>query len=169
MTEPDIKEQISTAFVQALASDAGKICIFSGKDYGLDGRFKDIDYDAYRRRYSENGFGIDFQVKASINVKAKGGFIIYDLEVKNYLDLINAKVGTPRILILYDMPRDRNEWVSIDTNSIVLKKCAWWCSLKGLPQVNNHSKIRIKIPDNQLLTSAALNCLMDKVKKGVGL
>ncbi len=169
LTEPDIKEQISTAYLQAMSSDAGIICWLAGKDYGIDGRFKDVEYDSIRKRYNETGFGIDFQVKASVNVQNKKGYIVYDLEVKNYLDLIKTNIGSPRMLILYSMPRERNEWVHIDEDRLVLKKCAWWCSLKGLPAVVNRERVRIRIPDNQILTSDELVRLMKNVKTKGGI
>lgn len=123
----------------------------------------------FLNRFSENGFGIDVQIKATTNIKSKNGKLIYDLEVKNYRDLIKTDVGTPRILIVYSMPKEKEEWVAVTTEQTILKKCAWWCSLKGNPKTNNKKKIRIEIPDNQLLTSSELLRLIEQVKVGASL
>ena len=51
------------------------------------------------------------QLKATTNIVPKNGKIYYDLEVKNYNDLIRENIGTQRILILYAMPKDRDLWL----------------------------------------------------------
>ena len=67
------------------------------------------------------------------------------------------------------MPKEKEEWVAVTTEQTILKKCAWWCSLKGNPKTNNKKKIRIEIPDNQLLTSSELLRLIEQVKVGASL
>lgn len=172
MTEQHIKEQLSRAFVRAISANAGFILRKYEVDYGLDGKFSDVVYEedcTGHKRYSENGFGIDFQLKATTNIVPKDGYLIYDLEAKNYNDLVKTCVGTPRILIVYSMPKDRNQWLEISQQAIILKKCAWWCSLKGLPSTKNNIKKRIKIPDSQLLTTQELSRLINLVKGGAEL
>lgn len=84
MTQEHIKELISKAYVNALAARAGMTVAASYPDYGIDGTFKDIEYNVDTRKYSETGFGIDFQIKATVNITHKNGFIKYNLEAKNY-------------------------------------------------------------------------------------
>ena len=64
MTEAHTKELISKAYVNALAARVGMTVANSSLDYGFDGTFKDIEYDAATKEYGETGFGIDFQLKA---------------------------------------------------------------------------------------------------------
>jgi len=98
MTEQHIKEQISRAYAKAIAARAGIVLReYDGLDYGLDGRFSDVEYDIGRKRYVESGFGIDFQIKATTNILPKGDKLLYDLEAKKCRDLIKTKIGTPRI------------------------------------------------------------------------
>lgn len=169
MTEAHIKELISRAYVNALAARVGMTIATSSLDYGFDGTFKDIEYDSRTKQYSETGFGIDFQLKATINALPKNGVVKYSLEVKNYHSLIKTQIGTPRILIVYSMPKDNKSWVKVNTEETLLRKCAWWCSLKGLPNVNNKEKIVIDIPLAQQLTPETLIMLMNKVKEGAEL
>ncbi len=169
MTEQTIKEQLSRAYTEAISAYAGIMCSKPQYDYGIDGTFQDVEYDSVYKRFAGTGFGIDFQLKASINVSSKKGYIIYDLEVKNYRDLIKTNVGTPRILVLYSLPKDKNSWIEHLADGMVMRKCAWWYSLKGMNDVSNKEKIRISIPENQLLTADELIRLMNKVKGGVDL
>lgn len=169
MTEAHIKEQISRSYVNVLAARAGMTISTASLDYGFDGTFKDIEYDPETREYGETGFGIDYQLKATINAKEKDGYIKYSLEVKNYRKLIKTRVGAPRILIVYSMPKDSSQWVSVGNEETALRKCAWWCSLKGLPEVGNSDRVTVAIPANQQLTPEVLEVLMNKVKEGVEL
>lgn len=166
MTEAHTKEKLSFAYTQAVSAYAGMSCDTYSSDYGLDGRISDIEYSPDRKRHWQTGFGIDFQLKATVNAKPKDGFILYDLEVKNYRDLIQTQIGCPRILILFLLPKEKDEWVAVSCDETILKKCAYWCSLKGMPDSTNKEKVRIKIPESQLLTVSELKSLMDKVKKG---
>jgi len=168
MTEQHIKEQISKAYTKVVAAKAGIIYRdFGEMDYGMDGSFSDVEYS--NGRYSESGFGIQFQLKATAHITPKDGRLIYDLEVKNYNDLIKNDVGMPRILILYVMPKDKSEWLIINSEYTILKKCAWWYSLKGSKITKNKNRVRIYIPDNQILTVQELKRLMNCVKEGAEL
>ena len=146
MTEAHTKELISKAYINALAARVGMTVATSSLDYGFDGTFKDIEYDARTKEYSETGFGIDFQLKATVNANPKNGVIKYSLEVKNYHKLIQSHVGTPRILIVYSMPREEGLWLSVNAEETSFRKCAWWCSLKGLRKDKNRKHVVINIP-----------------------
>jgi len=169
MTEQHIKEQISLAYVKAIAARSGIVLREHELDYGLDGRFSDVEYDIERKRFSENGFGIDFQIKATTNIVPKGNKLLYDLEVKNYRDLIRTNIGTPRILIVYSMPKQSNEWIAVSNEETVLKRCAWWCSLKGQEDTKNETKKRIELPVSQRFTYDELRRLIECVKEGADL
>lgn len=166
MTEAHIKQELSISYMKAISASAGMTCEIRGIDYGIDGSIHDIVYDARRRAYRDSSFGIDFQLKSTVNAHLKNDTFLYDLESKNYLDLINMNVGRSRILILYVLPRDKMQWVEVSHTETIIKKCAYWCSLRGLPEVENTNTVRIKVPANQLLTSDELKRLMGIVKGG---
>lgn len=166
MTEAHIKEDISMAYIKQIAAYAGLSCSDENRDYGIDGYINDIEYSADRKRHWQTGFRIEFQLKSTINAKSKNGVILYDLEAKNYRDLISTYVGANRILILYIMPREREKWLEFTNEQTILKKCAVWCSLRGLPDIDNKKTVRIHIPENQILTSEELVKLMRCVKRG---
>ncbi|WP_242851800.1 DUF4365 domain-containing protein [Clostridium sp. IBUN22A] len=130
----------------------------------MDGTFKDVKLR--ENRLVESGYSIDFQLKATVTAEIEDECIKYNLEAKNYNDLVDDDVMTPRILILYTLPRDPNEWVKVNEDMTVIKNCAWWCSLKGNKLTSNSHTITIRIPKNQLLTSETLSELMNKIKRG---
>ena len=67
------------------------------------------------------------------------------------------------------MPRDKDMWLTVNDNETLLRKCAWWCSLQGYPEVENKERVVIEIPLTQQLTPEVLIELMQKVKEGVAL
>lgn len=164
-----VEERLGLAYVMAIASNAGFICQAYEQDFGLDGFICDVQYKASRRGYRNSSFGIDFQLKSTVNAIFRDEYILYDLEMKNYLDLIEDGAGRDRILILYILPKDRNEWIITDKDKTVLKKTAYWCSLKGYPEVDNKATVRIKIPYSQQLTTATLQQMMSKIRGGATL
>lgn len=164
--EAHIKEELSVSYTKAISASAGMTCEIRNRDYGMDGSINDITYSPSKKMYRESGFAIDFQLKSTVTAEIIDEKVVYDLEIKNYRDLIESSVGRQRILILYVLPEKREEWVTVSKDSTILKKCAYWCSLRGLPDVDNSSRIRIKIPVNQLLTSEELVRIMDLVKEG---
>lgn len=164
VTENHTKEMISSAYVQAICGYAGMNLMKFNNDYGMDGCFAYVKKVGNRR--IEDGTRLDFQLKSSINVDIEEEYIKYNLEVKNYNDLVDEEVGTPRILIVYKMPQDKYEWIKVNTEKVTLKNCAWWCSLKGKKVSDNNQKKTIYIPKNQIFDEKALITLMNKIRKG---
>lgn len=164
MQDSHIKEAISTSYVIAISAYAGFNFLKYEKDYGMDGCFSGIK--RRKNRIVEDGTKIDFQLKASENIEISDDSIKYNLEVKNYNDLVDEEIGTERILILYKLPKDKSKWITVENDKIIFKECAWWCCLKGKEESENSSKKTIYIPRNQVFDEKALISLMNKVRKG---
>ncbi|MFT8318825.1 MAG: DUF4365 domain-containing protein [Sporolactobacillus sp.] len=168
LTQEHIKEGLSRAFVSAIAFRAGFNCAIREFDYGIDGTFIDVQTLNNGRR-SESGFKIDFQLKSTIGVQIKENELIYSLEAKNYNDLVDENVGTARILIVFRLPEDPNEWTHVNEERMLFRNCAWWYSLRGKQPTSNVSSVNIHIPKENLLTVEELTHLMRSVKKGESL
>lgn len=159
------KEALGQAYIRAVVAKAGYN--FGGKsdfDYGFDGTIKDVSCRG--GRYFENGFGLNYQLKSSCNVTNKDGRVIYDLECKNYNDLVIETTSFPNILILFVMPKDECEWIDFSIGRLIIRKCAWWYSLEGQPPTANSKTKRIKIPEQQVFSPKELHRIMKSVKGG---
>lgn len=156
------KEALSQAYVRAVIAKAGFNFGKTDFDYGIDGTIKDVVNR--NGRYVDSCFGINFQLKSSCDVTFENGFVIYDLESKNYNDLVVESSTLPNILILLALPKNSDEWLEVTTEQLVMRKCAWWCSLEGREPTANQATKRITIPDCQIFSPAALVDLMKKVK-----
>lgn len=98
------------------------------------------------------------QLKCSENIDLAGPTFPFDLKVKNYNDLRWPKeqLYVPRILVVVHVPPEPSEWIKCDPGQMVLRRCAYWMSLAGSPEVDNRATIRVHVPTNQVFDGAAL-------------
>lgn len=164
ITEQHIKEGISKGYVKAVAHYTGLNIKEYEYDYGMDGTFSGVR--VRDNRIVSNGFNLDFQLKASVNVIEEEDIVKYNLEAKNYNDLVDQDIGTPRILILYKLPRDKDKWINVNKDKTVFNCCAWWCYLRGSEPTSNREKKTIRIPKSQIFDERSLKELMNKVMRG---
>jgi hypothetical protein len=157
------QEAVSRAYIHAIAARCGLGCSFRDFDYGID-----LTVHAIRRigrRYVESGFNLDIQAKTSTTAVVSPTQIVYDIEVKTYDDLRDSNIGCPRILVLLAMPEDELVWTDQNEDNLLIRKCAYWMSLKGRPATVNTTTVRVSIPRVNVFSVDALNRLMDKVRK----
>ena len=164
LTIQHMKEGLSRAYTLAVTHRAGLNLSKPEFDYGIDVTISNLVVRG--NRIVSGGHSIDIQLNSTCNVEFKNDTVVYDLEVKNYNDLVSEEVGTPRILVLFVMPKNQDEWVNISVDNTVLKNCAWWCSLVGEQISSNQETKTIHIPVNQIFTPNALIELMEKTKRG---
>lgn len=81
------KEALGLAYVRAVIAKAGFNFGKTDLDYGYDGMIKEVINR--NDRYVDSGFGINFQLKSSSEVIFDNGRLLYDLDSKNYNDLIS--------------------------------------------------------------------------------
>jgi hypothetical protein len=131
-------------------------------DYGVDGHFVGVAIRNQRR--IDSGFVLDFQAKASIKWEQKNGCIVYDLEAKTYNDIVSrTSAETTLILILLCLPKEQENWHSVESTSTNLQHCCYWHSFSGDVTENTESK-RIFIPVENRLTPAVLSGLLEREK-----
>lgn len=156
MTETDIMEELSKGYLEVIASRSGYFNAFQ-RDYGTDLTIRKAKVCPVRKRYLTTGKAIDIQVKAvsetyvvdyddplKTNIK-------YDLEVKNYNDLIdraNEKGAyIPLILAVFIIPADKSKWIELTTDELMVRKCAFWFQIPvGVSHSTNKTTVRIEIP-----------------------
>jgi len=170
MPENNIKENLSKTYIRAICSKAGYGIASDEQDYGSDMTAKDV----LRResgRFVYSGFNLDIQIKSTCNCREDKKNIIYDVRNKNYNDLVSTdNNATQKILIVFIMPKNPEDWLNQDTESLVLKKCAYWIYLGGKQQVqDNESTTAVKIPKENVFSVEALNNIMSKIKSGENL
>lgn len=170
LTENNVKAELSYAALHAVAAQCGFGCSGTPRhedDAGVDARIH------VRKRLTPEStlmnFHLDVQLKATSQevVRADGKYS-YQLETKQYDKLRDPNVDIPRILVVLLLPADRNEWLRLLPEELVLKGRLRWMSLRNLPPLENlgQQSLTIKLPDDNVLTSESLVELAIKRSKG---
>ena len=129
----------------------------------------DFDRDGVDLRIQAGGSmrpALDLQLKATINLPDPlHGHVRFPLPRRNY-DLLIAETQTPRLLLVLDLPRDEDDWMSMTPESLILRRRAYWLSLKGGPETANTTSITVEIPETNLFSSDSLQVLMERSRTG---
>lgn len=157
------KEFFSYAYVRAVAAVAG----FSVQEADRVMDNAGIDLAITSPKEGEVGFfpRCDAQVKCSWVIQETQNSIKYPLPVKNYNVLRNEKAlpTAPVILIVVLVPREVKDWINISEEKIIMKKCGYWASLKGMPPTQNQTNVTVELPRVNLLTPDSLTQIMEKI------
>ncbi|NUN47669.1 MAG: DUF4365 domain-containing protein [Candidatus Brocadiae bacterium] len=165
LTDNDIKEQLSYAYLHAVAAHAGCSCERRQVDR------ESVDATVRGGRMSSPGVmlqfpTIDVQLKAHACAPISGSSFSYSLRKKNYEDL-PAKSMSPRILVVLILPEGLDECLKIDVDQLLLKRAAYWTCLTGAPASANATAISIKVPTHNLMSPSALMSLMEKASRQI--
>ncbi len=169
LADNDQMEELSYAYMHALAAKVGFRCVRPIPDRDS------IDVEVHSRgKLAQDsvlhGAMIQFQLKAvgkDEPIKLKDGrFSFSKLPVKNY-DELRLRAAVPRLLAVLLMPKDKQYWVSHTPDWFQLKKCMYWYSLLGLPELSDPDKATttVYIPAAQCLTPEKLLELVTRASK----
>lgn len=153
------QEQFSKAFVTAVASLAGCAAAEPWPDHDS------IDW-TLSCRLPPRRPKLDLQVKSTSTPSAEEGHIRYALKRKNYDELIPTDLLAPRLLVLVVVPSQPAAWLSMSSDSLVLRHCAYWASLRGLPPTENDRSVTVEVPRANLFDAEALTRLMQVINEG---
>jgi len=157
------KEHLSVAYIHALATKAS--CAMEEVRVDIDS--VDASIWAHGKLAIDSVLSspkLDIQLKATKNWTVTDGEIKFTLKIKNYNDL-RAKCLVPRILVVMCLPPTEDEWINHDANNLILKKCAYWMSLLGYPDIPNGTSIDVKIPEANLFSHTTLIDILTKISK----
>ena len=150
-------EQLSLAYIRAVAADAG--CQVTRPEPDIDS-VDGVLMSSFGRRPR-----IEFQAKATAQTIFRGDELHFPLPVKNYNEL-RADTRTPRILIVLLMPEEESHWLHQTDDELCLRHCAYWHSLEGQQSTLNTSSVTVQIPAINMFNSQQLVDLMQKAERG---
>lgn len=158
LMDPNLRmEQLSIAYVKAVAS----FCGYNTAKPEIDDDSVDLTIISSAGKKPK----LDIQLKASGGLDCTGTNITFPLKVKNYNDL-RAETFAPRILIVLCMPDQQTDWIEHSVNSLLIKKCAYWLSLKNMPETSNTTSVSLSIPITNIVSPEGLHQIMQKIEKG---
>ena len=158
MTEADQKEALSRVYAHAIAARAGYLTA----NYDLDRDGIDL------RIQAGDGMrpALEFQLKATVNLTGPDeGYVHFPLKRRNY-DLLRIATQTPRLLLVLDLPREKERWLTITEDELVMRRRAYWLNMKGYMETDNLSSVMVRIPKNNVFDVENLHSLMEQSREG---
>ena len=157
MTDKDIMEEISKSYLEVIANRQGYFNC-TQRDYGTDMLIRKAVRCPRRGRYLTVGKAVELQVKAVSARYVKGLednnalSVRYRLEGKTFNDLLarSNENGSliPLILAVFIMPCNKDDWILVNPEELIVKKCAFWYKVppESSPVTTEGNKIAIEIP-----------------------
>lgn len=154
------EEALSKAYVHGVAAAAG----YTTAAYDYDRSGTDLLVQGGGRFFPT----LALQLKATVNLRPLRSMneqeFSFQLEGDTY-ERLRAPSQVPRLLVVLDMPQDEGEWITITTEELVLRRCAYWLNLHGFPQAVA-SRPTVRIPKSQVFDVAGLQGLMEASRNG---
>lgn len=158
LSRADKEEELSRIYARAVAAGAGYVT--SVPEYDRDGVDLQIRAGGHMRP------AIDLQLKATINLEDKGEeHFRYPLPVRNF-DLLREDTQTPRLLVVLALPRQEERWLKLTARKMVLRRCAYWATLRKHPKTPNRRTITVSLSRRNLFDVTGLRSLMEQARTG---
>ena len=157
LTTQDRQEELSRVYVGAVAAGAGYTT--SEPNYDRDS----VDLMIHSREGMRPSLAL--QLKATINLICTEGVYRFPLKISNYNQLREAN-QMPRLLVVLDMPRDETKWLTITNEELILRRLAYWISLKDCEEIDNTTSTTVLIPKDNVFDVDSLRLLMDRSSRG---
>ncbi len=148
----DIKERLSVAYLFAVAARAG--CQVT--NWAIDKQ----SVDATVKPIRGSKLTIDLQLKATSENAISGQSVVFDLPVNNYDALRDEHCTAPHYLVVLLLEQDEARWLETSHEALLIRRCAYWCDLRGKPATSNTQTIRVELPREQAFDVAALHGMM---------
>jgi hypothetical protein len=158
MTDEHRMEQLSRAYVQAVAAVCGCTCARPEPDYGHDLTLCAVQFQG--GEFTPRGRSLDLQLKSSTAADVTAGEVTFDLSVRAYNLLRRSTKYAPALLVLVLLSPNRDDWLEHAEERLSIRGRAYWLSLRGAPAVANTSTVRVRIPRVNLFTPGELSRIM---------
>ena len=111
---------------------------------------------------------LELQLKATVNLGAvhNDGCFHFPLRRRNY-DLLIIRTQTPRLLVVLDLPNEKERWMSITDDELILRHRAYWLNLLNWEETENTDYRTVAIPEMNVFDVASLRDLMEQSRNGV--
>lgn len=165
MDENERKQQLSVAYLHAVASAAGFACQAPG-----------VDEDSVDRTIVARGWlhaksvlrspKIDVQLKSIARepLRVEERSFTFRLNKKNYDDL-RHRAMVPRLLVVLLFPRDPRQWIEQDDERMLSRYAAYYHSLFGWAEAVQRGKVPVELFRKNLLAVDNLRRLMARASQ----
>ncbi|MDR1923796.1 MAG: DUF4365 domain-containing protein [Planctomycetaceae bacterium] len=162
-----IQENLSFSYLHAVSSRAGGSCIEVGRNSdnnGVDAHLK------FFGKFSDKKNSLT-QIDINVQLKSKRHKLIiadnkisFPLSVEQYNKYIR-KSTTPFLFVLFHVSDDVQQWLTLSTDELILRKCAYWTGLYGA-SARSGQKTTLHIPKKNILSVEQLKNIVRKISEG---
>jgi hypothetical protein len=159
----DMKEELSYAYVHAVAARAGFDCDRPHRDRDST----DVIVQAHNFVRPDSIIKqprLELQLKATARDVFEEPDFSFALPIKNYRDLSQPN-AIPKLLVVFAMPLDEGLWLEHQAEHLITRRCAFWLSLFGQPAVQNETSRTVRVPTSNVFNVEALTELMGRASK----
>lgn len=107
---------------------------------------------------------LEVQLKASSQSILREKDVAFPLPVKNYEEL-RCETMIPRPLVVFLLPDEQGDWLEQTEEQMITRRCAYWRSLRGLPDTKNKTNVTVHVPRTNRLTVDSLRTMMETVSR----
>jgi hypothetical protein len=156
-----VEEELSHAYLHAVASQARLIVERPKRDTGVDAYIK--AEGKLTEKATKLSPQIDIQLKACCTLgPITEPEFSYPLKAKNYNDL-RGKRSIPRLLILLVLPANKVDWLVHSDACLIARDCAYWADLTNAPEKPNTSTVTVRIKRENVVSPESLLELLRRV------
>jgi hypothetical protein len=162
LSAPNVESELSYAYLHAVASKAGMACELAGRHSDNNG--VDAHVTAWGP-FTGGGYltevNMRIQLKATVAVPTDNGtHLSYSLQgIARYDDLRSNTLAVPRFLVVLFLPSTDVDWLVHSVDQLVLRRCAYWVSLRNAPETPNTTATTVYLPKAQIFGPAQLTNL----------
>lgn len=154
--ENTVKEELSRAFIHAVAASIGCQISVPGQDYNA----VDLVISAIKGSDAR----IDLQLKATENPKwnKEKSFLSFPVKAKTYAKLVDKNHIIPKILVVYVINRLNGKNITVDDKGLHLHGLAYWTLMTGRKPIAGTKKnsATVHLHRNNLFTARSLKRIL---------
>jgi hypothetical protein len=166
VTENEQKQQLSVAYVHAVAAHAGYTCqVEIVDDDSVDVVIGATGYVHHQAVLRSPRLAVQLKATSTLRLGAK--HLTFPLKRKNYQDL-RVRSLIPRILLVLVLPENPREWIETTEECMISRRCTYWLSLLGMPERGNASSVSVRLPRSQRFDVEQLQGLIDSKSTASG-
>lgn len=144
------KEQLSVAFVHAVATRAG---------YTIGG-WK-VDKDGVDITLRSRGLMVDLQLKCTSSPKVTKAGYSFSLDTPTYDKLRDKERSAPGYLGLVIAPANVDDWIEHRSTEVLMACHGYWARIQDLPDAATGETKSISIDSSNILDGAAMTGMFD--------
>ncbi len=163
LTRNHRQEALCRAYVQAVAELAGVATSVPVPDYGVDLSLREIVQRG--QRHLDGRLQLDLQLRSTTRAHLTEAHVGHDLDVPTH-DFLRELSSVCCLLVVLVLPDEEAQWLSQSIEELVLRRCAYWCSLRGADPARTVSSVRISIPRSQVFSVQAVQEMLNRLRQG---